>query len=93
MDPYILSDLCYPALKAGIGRIFRKDHLCEEVTVATDSQDYTFQVHWHLCPGLKPLLCGLGGASSRRPCFLCPWDCSDPELAVAMRSAAESRST
>jgi hypothetical protein len=36
------------------------------------------------------LLCGLGGASSRYPCFICRWDRNNPEVPGAMRCTEDS---
>jgi hypothetical protein len=82
---------CYQALNATMGRMCRDGHLLEQVTVSKDSQTHTIQVRCHLCADLKLmlLLCGFAGACSRRPCFLCQWDRSNPELTGAMRTAEE----
>jgi hypothetical protein len=63
--------------------MFADGHLSDEVKI----QDQIVLVRWHLCSDLKLvcLACGLEGASSRRPCFLCLWDHANPELAQAMR--------
>jgi hypothetical protein len=85
------SDECYQALNATMGCMFRDGHLREQVTVFKDGQTHAIQVRWHLCTDIKLmlLLCGFAGACSRRPCFLCQWDRSNPELAGAMRTAEE----
>jgi hypothetical protein len=85
------GDECYQSLNVTMGRMFRDGHLREQVTVSTNGQTHVIKVQWHLCADLKLmlLLCGFGGACSRRPCFLCLWDRNNPDVAATMRTADE----
>jgi hypothetical protein len=82
------GDECYKGMKATLYRMFKDGHLSDNVTITYQGQEQEIKVRWHLCADLKlvTLVCGLGGATMKRPCFSCLWDRSNPAASAEERT-------
>jgi hypothetical protein len=87
------GDECYKGMKATLYRMFKDGHLSDKVTITFHGQEHEIKVRWHLCADQKlvTLVCGLGGATMKRPCFSCLWDSSNPAASAEERTPEMTR--
>jgi hypothetical protein len=61
--------------------------------VSHGGQDIRIHVGWHVCADFKmvTLARGVGGASSKLPCFMCCWDQSNPTTLAKLGLSSKVR--